>query len=112
MNPLHRDERKLAFGYSFGLTFPRDAAGIEPWTTHNEQTAAIHARIQAALGPLESLHLEPCPEALAERTGRPLYGVAQEAQTAGRRRTTHFRLHCQEDFWLCPSSSIPMTLSS
>jgi hypothetical protein len=112
VNPLRRDEKELAFDYSFGLTFPEDALKVEVWITHNEQAAAIHTRIQAARGPLESLHPEPCAEALAEHTIRFLRAVAQGAQAAGRRRTTHLRSHYWEDSWPCLSSNILMTLSS
>ncbi len=98
MNPLHRHEKELLFDRCFGLTFAEEAAKVEAWIAHNEQAAAIDARIEVALGPLESLHPELCPEALAEHTIGLLCAVAQGAQAAGRRRTTHLRSRYREDF--------------
>jgi len=87
MNPLSRNEEEPAFDCCFGLTLAE----------------------QAALGPLGSLHPEPCPEELAERTIRLLCATAREAQEAARTRTARLRLHHREDFWLCLSSNILMT---
>ncbi len=63
---------------------------------------------QAALRPLESLHREPCPQELAERTVRRLCAMAQEAQTHAPTQTPRLRSHDVEDFWLCLSNNILM----
>ncbi len=68
MTPLSGNEEQLIFDYCFGLTSEERTAQVKALIACNERAADIHARIQAALGPLESLHPEPCPEELAERT--------------------------------------------
>ena len=104
MSLLDRKERELVFDYCLGLIGPEEAVKVEAWIAGNEQAAAFHARIQAALGLLESLPPEPCPPALAERTVRCLCAMAREAQTLAPTQTSHDL----EDFWLCLSSNILM----
>jgi hypothetical protein len=86
MNPLRRNEEERALDCCFGLTLAE----------------------QAALGPLESLHSEPCPRELAERTVRRLCAMAQGAQSPAPTQTPRLRSHDLEDFWLCLSSNILM----
>jgi len=86
MNPLRRNEKGPGFDGCFGLTLAE----------------------QAALGPLESLPPEPCPQDLAERTVRGLCARAQGAQTSAPTQTTRLRSRYLEDFWLCLSSNILM----
>ncbi len=112
MSPLSRNEKELAFDRCFGLTSAEPAPQVESFIAHNAPTADIHARIQAALGPLKSLHPEACPEELAERTIRLLCAIAQGVQAAGRRKITRLRLHNREDFGVCLSSNILMKSSS
>jgi hypothetical protein len=87
MNPLHWNKKEPAFDCCLGLTLAE----------------------QAALGPLESLHPEPCPQELAERTVRCLCAMAQGAQTPAPTQTPHLRSPYREDFWPCLSSNILMT---
>jgi hypothetical protein len=86
MNPLRRNERELRFDGCLDLTLAE----------------------QAALGPLESLHPEPCPQELAECTVRCLCAMAQGAQTPAPTKTTRLRSRYLEDFWLCLSNNILM----
>jgi len=72
MRSLSKNREQLIFDYCFGLTSEERTAQVEALIACNERAADIHARIQAALGPLESLQPEPCPEELAERTIRRL----------------------------------------
>ena len=67
MRSLSKNRDQLIFDYCFGLTSEERTAQVEALIACNERAADIHARIQAALGPLESLQPEPCPEELAER---------------------------------------------
>jgi len=111
MRSLGRNGEPLILEYCFGLTSRDQTAQVEAFIACNERAAAIHARIQAALEPLESLHPEPCPAELAERTVRLLCAMAQRAQAAACTKTTRLRLHCLEDCCLCLSSNIRMKLS-
>jgi hypothetical protein len=63
MNPLRRNEEELAFDCCFGLTFAE----------------------QAALRPLESLHLEPCPAG----TGRAYGSTSLRDGPRGTNACTH-----------------------
>ena len=90
MNPLSRNDNEPALDGCFGLTLAE----------------------QAALGPLESWHPEPCPQELAERTVRCLCAMAREAQTPAPPQTPRPCSHDLEDFWLCLSNNILMTSSS
>jgi hypothetical protein len=103
-----KNEESLILDYCLGLTSPEWTAQIEAFIAWNEWAAEVYARIQAALGPLESLHLESCPEELAERTIRCLCAMAQGAQTPAPTQTPRLHAHRVEDFWLCLSSNILM----
>jgi anti-sigma-K factor RskA len=112
MSSLDRKERELVFDYCLGLIGPEEAAKVEAWIAGNEQAAAFHARIQAALEPLESLPSESCPPGLAENTIRCLCAMTRETQTSAPSPTRRVRSHDLEDFWLCLSNNILMTSSS
>ena len=109
MSSLDRKERELVFDYCLGLLFAEEAATAEAWIACNEEAAAFHTRIQAALGPLENLPSEPCPQELAENTVRCLCAMAREAQTSAPSPTPHLRSCDLEDFWLCLSNNILLT---
>jgi anti-sigma-K factor RskA len=105
---LGKNGESLILDYCLGLTRGERTAQIEAFIACNERAAEFYARIQAALGPLESLHPEPCPEELAERTIRCLCTMAQRAQTSAPTQTSRLRAHHREDFWVCLSSNILM----
>ncbi len=109
MSSLDRSERELVFDYCLGLILAEEAAKVEAWIACNEQAAAFHARIRAALEPLESLPSESCPQGLAENTVRCLCAMARETQTSAPSRIPCLRSHGLEDFWLCLSNNILMT---
>lgn len=112
MSSLDRKKRELIFDYCLGLIFAEEAAQAEAWIAGNEPAAVFHARIQAALGALESLPCESCPQELADNTVRGLCAMAREAQTSAPGPTPRWRSHNLEDFWLCLSNNILMTSSS
>ena len=102
MTPLSRNEKESIFDYCLGRTRTEQAIPLKALLAHNEQAADILARIQAALEPLRSLHPEPCPAELAERTIRLLCAIAQRSHTASCMRTIDFSLHGQKDLQQCP----------
>ncbi len=112
MSLLSRNEKELVFDCCFGLPSAEQTAQVESFLAHSEQAAGIHARIQAAVGPLESLRPAPCPDELAERTIRLLCAIAQGARAAVRLKTTYSCWHRLEDHGPCPSNNIPMKSSS
>jgi hypothetical protein len=97
MTPLSRNEKERIFDYCLGLTPTEQVIPFKALLAHNEQAADIRARIQAALGPLESLHPELCPAELAERTIRLLCATARRSHTASCMRTIDSSLQEQED---------------
>ena len=103
-----KNGESLILDYCLGLTCGERTAQVEAFIACNERAAEVYARIQAALGPLESLHPEPCPEELAERTVRCLCAMAQKARTPAPAKTPRVHAHHVEDFWLCLSSNILM----
>jgi anti-sigma factor RsiW len=112
MSSLDRKERELVFDYCGGLILAEEAAQVEAWIACNEEAAAFHARIQAALGALESLSFEACPQGLAENTVRCLCAMARETQTSARSPTPCLRSYDLKDFWLCLSNNILVMSSS
>ena len=86
MNPLSRNEKELIFDGCFGLTGAEQVVPVKTLLAHNEQAAGLHARLQATLGPLESLPPERCPAELAERTVRRLCATAQRYKRLGAAR--------------------------
>ena len=111
MESLGKNGESLILDYCLGLTSGERTARIEAFIACRERAARIHARIQAALGPLANVHPEPCPNELAERTIRLLCAVAQGAR-AVRTQTTYSSLHTLEDCWQCLSSNVLMKSSS
>jgi anti-sigma-K factor RskA len=103
MTPLSRNEEERIFDYCLGLTRAEQAIAVKALLAHNEQAAHICARIQAARAPLGSLHPEPCPAELAERTIRLLCAAAQEARAAVRMKTMDSSQHRLEDRRQCSS---------
>jgi anti-sigma-K factor RskA len=91
-----------------GLLGAEEAVDIEAWMARDGEAAGLHARIRAALGPLESLPPEPCPEELLERTVRLLCTAAREPPAPAYTKTTRRRSLDLEDLWSCLSSNILM----
>jgi hypothetical protein len=84
MTPLSDAEKQLLFDYSFGLASSRDAAHAEQLLTSNPEAAQLHDLFKAALSPLESVDVEPCPDDLAERTIQRLKDLARLTASQGR----------------------------
>jgi anti-sigma-K factor RskA len=107
MDPLSDEEQERLFDYCLGLMCAEEAARVEAWVACDEEAADFHTRLQAALGPLESLPPERCPEELAERTIQHLCAAPREPPAMERPETTRPSLP-REDLWLCLSSNILM----
>jgi hypothetical protein len=97
MIPLSRNEKDLILDCCFGLTRTKQTIQVMTLLTHNEQAAAFHAGIQAALAPLETICPEPCPAELAECTVRLLCATAKGVRAVARVRTADFSFHELED---------------
>ena len=76
MSSLGNDQKQLLFDYSLGLTSESESAQAQALIISNEQAAEIHRGLQAALAPLDSLEIEPCPDDLGERTISQLINLA------------------------------------
>lgn len=107
MDPLRREEKERLFAHGLGLTCAEEAALVEAWITCDAAAADFYRRLQTALGPLESLPPEPCPEDLAERTIQRLRAASREPPGTEHAAATRRSLYW-EDLWLCLSSNILM----
>jgi hypothetical protein len=83
MTPLSDSQKQLLFDYSFGLTAEPDTAEVEQLLSSNQEAAQLHESLEAALSPLESVDVEPCPDELAERTIQRLTEQARIAASQG-----------------------------
>lgn len=97
MRSFLRKTGPLILDYCLGRTSREQSVHIEAFIARSEQAAEIHARIQAALEPLKSLHPEPCPAELAERTIRLLCATAQGSREASGMKIVRSSLRQQED---------------
>jgi len=68
MSGLSIEQKQLLFDYAVGLTTSQEAHQAESLLSSEKEAVEIFSRIKAALGPLESLEPESCPDDLAERT--------------------------------------------
>lgn len=68
MTPLSDAQKQLLFDYSVGQTSERETVEAEDLLFKNEEAAQLFEVLRAALAPLDSVELEPCPDELAERT--------------------------------------------
>ena len=91
MISLATDEKWLPFDHCVGPACDAQAARVEALLTRNEHACNIQAQIRAALGLLNGLRPEQCPEELAERTIRLLCAAAARS-TSGRDRQRHLFL--------------------
>lgn len=67
MTLLTHRQRQLLFDYSFGLTTAPETAEVEELLAVSEEAAELYQAFQAALAPLASVALEPCPDELTNR---------------------------------------------
>ena len=84
MIPLSSEQKKLLFDYCIGLTSEKETAEAEALIQTNPQASEIHARLEATLKPLDELSVEPCPDALVERTVWRLRNAANSSQDEDR----------------------------
>ena len=80
MSPLNNQQKQLLFDYCIGLTSEEQTAEAEALISSNDEAAEIHSKLKAALAPLETVHPEPCPNDLAERTIMRLNNLARSSQ--------------------------------
>lgn len=77
MRSLDKNSEAIILDYCLGLTSRKQAAQVKAFIACSARTAEVYACFQATLRPLASLHPEPCPDELADRTVRLLCAVAQ-----------------------------------
>jgi prepilin-type processing-associated H-X9-DG protein len=80
MIPLNNQQKQLLFDYCVGLTSETESAEAEQLISSHREAADIHAKIKAALSPLDSLEAEPCPDELAEGTIQRLNSLSRSSQ--------------------------------
>ena len=68
MNPLNNEQKELIFDYCIGLTNEEQSAEADHLIFSNAEAQEVHARLQAALDPLQKAEFEKCPDDLAENT--------------------------------------------
>ncbi|UCG48920.1 MAG: hypothetical protein JSU94_03885 [Phycisphaerales bacterium] len=79
MNPLGPEQKQLLFDYCLGLTTKKETARAEALVFSHKQATQIQMKLRTALAPLESVEVEPCPDALAERTIERLCELADSS---------------------------------
>jgi hypothetical protein len=80
MSPLKDHQKQLLFDYCIGLTSEEQTAEARALISGNDEAAEIHSKFKAALAPLDTIQLEPCPDDLAERTILRLNNLARSSQ--------------------------------
>jgi hypothetical protein len=80
MITLSSRQKQLIFDYCIGLTSETETAEVTQLLSSNEQAADLHAKLKAALSPLDSLEAEPCPDQLVEGTIWRLNNLARSSQ--------------------------------
>ncbi|MHC4187550.1 MAG: hypothetical protein ACYSRQ_05085, partial [Planctomycetota bacterium] len=67
-NPLNEAQKELIFDYCMGLTNEEESAEADHLIFSNAEAQEVHARLQAALDPLQKAEFDKCPDYLAENT--------------------------------------------
>jgi len=78
MSGFNQEQKDLVFQHCLGLSPSRDAVRTERLISGNDEAAASHARIKAALAPLQTLSPQACPDELADSTVARLRELARE----------------------------------
>ncbi len=81
MTPLTDPQKQLLFDYAIGLTSEQQTAQAQELISANPQASELHAKLKAALSPLDSIAPEPCPDELAEGTIWRFKQAARAGQT-------------------------------
>ncbi|MHC4132739.1 MAG: hypothetical protein ACYSSP_11765 [Planctomycetota bacterium] len=79
-NPLNNEQKELIFDYCMGLTNEEQSAEADHLIFSNAEAQEVHARLQAALDPLQKAEFEKCPDYLAENTVLCLNEAARAGQ--------------------------------
>jgi hypothetical protein len=80
MNPLNNEQKELIFDYCLGLTNEEQSAEADHLIFSNAEAQEVHARLQAALDPLQKAEFDKCPDYLAENTVLRLNEAARAGQ--------------------------------
>lgn len=82
MTSLSNDHKQLLFDYSLGLTTEGETAQARALVTSKKEADEIHAKLKAALAPLDSIPSRLCPDQLAEQTVQRLCQLANSIRAA------------------------------
>lgn len=80
MSSLSNEQKQLLFDYAVGLTTEQESAEAELLISSSREAAEIHSRIKSVLSPLDSIKLEPCPDAIVESTIKRLGNSADSSR--------------------------------
>jgi hypothetical protein len=80
MSPLNDQQKQLLFDYCIGLTSEEQDAQAQALISSNNDAAEIHAKLESALSPLDTLEPETCPDDLMERTILRLNNITRSSQ--------------------------------
>jgi hypothetical protein len=78
--PLNECQKELIFDYCMGLTEKEQSAEAEHLIFSNAEALEVHAKLQAALDPLNQIEQENCPDYLVNQTISSLSVVASAGQ--------------------------------
>lgn len=92
MGTLLSEEQQLILDHCLNLTPPAHDRRVQGLIRGNDQAAATHAKIQAALAPLAAWPCDLCPEALSEQTVRRLRRLVESDVGSEPAATTPIRL--------------------
>ncbi|MHC4265380.1 MAG: hypothetical protein ACYSUK_05535 [Planctomycetota bacterium] len=79
-NPLNDEQKELIFDYCMGLANQEKSAEADHLIFSNAEAQEVHAKLQAALDPLQQAEFEKCPDYLVEQTVSRLNEVARAGQ--------------------------------
>lgn len=68
MSILRQDESELVFDYCLGVAEAEQLEKAKQLIESNPQAADLYNKLKASLSPLDEFSVEPCPDALVEKT--------------------------------------------
>jgi len=78
MSGFNQEQKDLVFQHCLGLSAPEEGARTARVIAGNDEAAESHARIKAALAPLQMVSPHACPDELADRTVARLRELARQ----------------------------------
>jgi hypothetical protein len=78
--PLNESQKELIFDYCMGLTDKEKSAEAEHLIFSNAEALEVHAKLQAAVDPLNKIEHENCPDYLVDQTISRLNVAAHAGQ--------------------------------